>query len=261
MYSTSRKYGEMVAAYLSQSELNRQPQYLNLTKMVLYLMTSLVRAVDVWVTNDEGTAAKKGKKASESGPYQMWEVRRYEAMMQIFNIIQLPLEKLWSTSIAEDSFVNLFCNLAYHMLTQPAMRERRLAEAVFHVFGVAIKQYNHAMAFPVRIIQILESNDSAVSAVAQGMKILAEEYNITTVFNVLMTEFIERLNVASPDLVVSKNFSQFITEVAETCPEITVSNLSQFSEDLLNLEVFCGSTFQIFPFSIETFFAAIHGPQ
>lgn len=237
MYNTTKKYGEMITAYLNRNELNRQVQYMNLTKMVMYLMTSLVREVDKWVVNDNSTAAKKGKKQNESGPYQMWDERRFEALKQIFNIIQLPLEKLWSTSIAEESFVNLFCNLAYHMLSQPSIKEKRVVDAVFQIFGIAIKQYNHAMAFPIKIIQILENNDTAVTAIAHGLKILAEEYNITTVYDVLMKEFVERLNVASPDLTVSKNFSQFLTEVSEICPKMSVTAISNYSEDLLNLEV------------------------
>lgn len=83
--------------------------YLNLTKMLLYLSTGFVRAIDEVVASSGGGGPKTGKKASGAGNMEMeayaWDEKRYKIMLQVFNVFQLPLEKLWSLCIAEESFV------------------------------------------------------------------------------------------------------------------------------------------------------------
>lgn len=82
--------------------------YLNLTKMLLYLSTGFVRAIDEVVAS--GGGSKTGKKASVAGGNMemeayAWDEKRYKMMLQVFNVFQLPLEKLWSLCIAEENFV------------------------------------------------------------------------------------------------------------------------------------------------------------
>lgn len=56
-----------------------------------------------------GAASKGGRKgATGSGAdveAHAWEDKRYKMMLQLFNVFQLPLEKLWSLCIAEENFV------------------------------------------------------------------------------------------------------------------------------------------------------------
>lgn len=134
----------------------------------------------------------------------------------------------------------MVCDLGYRTLTHSSVTEKRVNDTAFHLFGVAIKQYNHAVAFPLRIMEILQRQEKAVSPIARGIQLLADEYGITTVFNGLLKEFVEQLNVPSPDAVVAKNFSLFLLEMAELCPQLVVPELSPDSdicEELLNLEV------------------------
>lgn len=134
----------------------------------------------------------------------------------------------------------MVCDLGYRTLTHPSVKEKRVNDTAFHLFGVAIKQYNHAVAFPLRIMEILQRQENAVSPIAHGIQLLADEYGITTVFNGLLKEFVEQLNVASPDATVAKNFSLFLMEMAELCPQLVMPELSPESdmcEELLNLEV------------------------
>lgn len=83
--------------------------YLNLTKMLLYLSVGMVRAIDgVVMASGSGAAAKAGKKSAGAGmetEAYAWDEKRYKMMLQVFNVFQLPLEKLWSLCIAEESFV------------------------------------------------------------------------------------------------------------------------------------------------------------
>lgn len=108
LYNTGEKYGQMIGDYLKKTELNEPTSYLNLTKMVMYLLVSTVRAIDVAAKNDTNeTGAKKGKKTSvaDAIPKPNWDGKRYQVLVQIFNIMQMPLEKLWNMLIVEEEFI------------------------------------------------------------------------------------------------------------------------------------------------------------
>lgn len=108
LYSTTTKFGTQLDNYLKQKELNRQSSFLNLTKMILYLLTSTVRAIDIVVKNEanDGPGNKKSnKKQSDRTNIYDWNEKRYQVLRQIFNVMYLPLEKLWNESIAEEEFV------------------------------------------------------------------------------------------------------------------------------------------------------------
>lgn len=100
----------MLDAYLKQETLDRQNDFLNLTKMVMYLLVSTVRAVDVFVKNHQAQAStaagRKKKNTDDSLPHFIsYDTKRYEVIIQCCNIMQLPIEKLWNMSIIDEDFV------------------------------------------------------------------------------------------------------------------------------------------------------------
>lgn len=128
------------------------------------------------------------------------------------------------------------CDLAYRTLTHPSIKEDRVNNVVFLILGKAIKSYNHAMAFPVQIVQIMESEEIAVVPIARGVMILNEEFGITSILSHLLNEFIEKLNTTIPSPSTSKHFSMFITEIGEISTTLALQCL-QLSQEILNLEV------------------------
>lgn len=111
LYRTTENLGQMLDAYLKQDTLDRQNDFLNLTKMVMYLMVSTVKEIDTVVKNymaqSNATAGRKNKKnADDQLPhYATYEIKRHEVLVQVCNIMQLPIEKLWNMSIVEEDFV------------------------------------------------------------------------------------------------------------------------------------------------------------
>lgn len=111
LHNTTQKYGVMVDAYLKQAELTQQSSYLNLTKMVLYLLVSTVRAIDIFIRNEMNDAMSNKQKSGKKPTSELlannvdWDDKRYAVLVQVFNIMQLRLEKLWNMSIAEEEFV------------------------------------------------------------------------------------------------------------------------------------------------------------
>lgn len=111
LYRTTENLGQMLDAYLKQEPLNRQNDFLNLIKMTMYLLVSTIKAVDVFVKNNQAqsqpaTGRKNKKNTDDSLPHFInYEKQRYEVLIQVCNIMQLPIEKLWNMSIVDEDFV------------------------------------------------------------------------------------------------------------------------------------------------------------
>lgn len=109
LYRTTENLGQMLNNYLKQETLDRQTDFLNLTKMVIYLLVTTVRAVDVFVKNNltQANAGRKNKKSvDDSLPhYISYETKRFDVLVQVCNFMQLPIEKLWNMSIVDEDFV------------------------------------------------------------------------------------------------------------------------------------------------------------
>lgn len=132
----------------------------------------------------------------------------------------------------------LLCDLGYRTLTHPSIKEKRVNEVAFQIFGIAIKNYNHALAFPLQIGQILERDEIAVVPIARGIQFLHETYGINTVLNVIMKDFIDKVNVPNPSNTTSKHLSMFLGEIEIISPSMSIQLLSDCCDELLDLEVY-----------------------
>jgi len=132
----------------------------------------------------------------------------------------------------------MICDICYRTLELMPQRSdnQHIIDTLFHIFGIAIKRYNHAITFPARTLQILRSTEHAATTVANGILLLHNEYGITTVFSILMKDIIEALTLDTSDTVVSKNFSHFLTEFSGIAPKLMIPHLSKLGEELLGCE-------------------------
>lgn len=112
LYRTTEKLGQMLQAYLKQESLDQQSDYLNLVKMVMYLLVGTVRAIDVFVKNNHsaqnatGRGGKNKKNVDENtSHYATYEAKRFEVLVQVCNFMDWQFEKLFNLSIAEENFI------------------------------------------------------------------------------------------------------------------------------------------------------------
>lgn len=108
IYVTLDKFGQMLSVYLQTNNTSDRNAHLNLTKMILFLSIQLIKSIDT--IKDENASKKnvqKNRQSSSSSDINLADSvdKRFRALVQIYNIIQLPLEKLWNESIAEETFV------------------------------------------------------------------------------------------------------------------------------------------------------------
>lgn len=131
----------------------------------------------------------------------------------------------------------MICDLGYKTLEHQSIKEKRVRDTVFQIFGTAIKRYNHAMSFPVQILQIMRTSEISLAPIAHGINLLYEEFDIKTIFSVLLNELIETLNSDAADSQTSRFLSHFLSELGTVAPKLLVPHLSTLGEELLNLDV------------------------
>jgi condensin complex subunit 1 len=110
-----------------------------------------------------------------------------------------------------------------------------------------IKRYNHAITFPVRILQVLKNHEMSISPIANGIVLLYDEFNIQSVFTVLIKEMIEILSMDAADTQTARFFGTFLMDMAHTAPKLLIPHLSKIGDELLNSEshVLRNSVFQV----------------
>ncbi|XP_037945602.1 condensin complex subunit 1 [Teleopsis dalmanni] len=245
LYLTVDKLGKELSAKLSKDN-NAFPErsnYLTLSKMLLYLFTHTMKRIEVVITNRQRelnvNAVKKRGKHHEAQDHQFdWDKKRGQFLVQMFNILQLPLEKLWMPPVVDSNFVEMITERCYNTISSIPMRadNKNVIDSSFQIIGVAIKRYSHAISFPVQILYILSRTEHTASSIAHGIALLNEECGINTAFSVLIKDITDTLTGESTDTAVSRNFSNFLIELAARSPELMIPHLSNLSEELLNCE-------------------------
>lgn len=240
LYLTLDKLGKHLSKLLEESTLGTDDriEVLNASKMTVYLMINTIKKIDKNVkTILNARLVKKGaRKQDAPEDYETWEEKRTLCLIQLYNFVKLPLEKLWDPPVVEESFVTLFCEVAYRTLEHPSIKSVSIINTVFQILGYAIKRYNHGISFPVYLVQIIESCENAISPIANGIKILYEEFGITTIFSALIESLVDKLSADEADPQKSKLFSQFLTEMTAVAPNLILPHILTLSENLMNAE-------------------------
>ncbi|EDW53379.1 condensin complex subunit 1 [Drosophila sechellia] len=246
LYLTVEKLFQDLQPLLTVSEPMSNQQrnsYLNLTKMTLFLQVSTVKKINNSVQqamrDQQLNVQKKRTKPSEGlDQFPNWEVKRGKFLVQLFNVLQCPLEKLWSPPVAEEDFINLLCDPCYRTIEVLPLRvdNKHVFDTIFQILGTSIKRFNQAMTFPVRILQILRGTEHASHSVAAGILLLHEEYGISSVFSILIKSIVDALRMDSSDSSVSKHFSNFLAEFSNIAPSLIVPHLEKLAEDLLDCQ-------------------------
>lgn len=236
LFKAIDQLGQELAEFLQNSNVSSDERSvkLNTLKMLIYAQISLIKKIDKETfPANEGKVNKK--KNSDDLEFVQWDERRYKALLQLFNITQLPLENLWQPPVAEETFVNLCADLAYRTLEHPSIKNKNVADTAFQILGTLLKRYNHSLVFPVRIFGILKSCEMAVSAIAQGMIVLYEQYAIQTIFKVIMEQILQGLD-DSADTAIVRNISTFLTDLGNIAPTLLMPYIRDIASDVLSLD-------------------------
>lgn len=229
--------GKILAEFLERPDVSvdERNSNLNALKMLIYTQISLVKTVDkdVMVQNDGKNKTKK--QSAEDVEQTKWDDKRYIALLQIFNVLELPLSNLWQPPVAEESFVNLCADLAYRTLEHPTIKNKKVEDTTFQILGTLLKNYNHAFVFPVRILQVLKSCETALPAIANGLVLLHDQYKIKSILKLIIDKVLGELQ-DTPDPALIKNASHFLAELGTVAPNLMMPYIREIGSDFLDLE-------------------------
>nr|XP_045604996.1 condensin complex subunit 1-like [Procambarus clarkii] len=208
--------------------------WLNVLKMTTYLACNLTEAFENNYnkpTTDTLLLGKARKKTARTSDDVMdWEEERNHMLLQIFSVLQYPLQRLWEPPIMEEDFVNLIANCCYKILESPSMnlaRTKPTRDSIFQIIGTLIKKFNHGLGCALKLMQLLQHFEHMVTPAAQGVILLVESFGIKSVVAELVREISK---VDARDLLKDtsglRNFSQFLMEVSDKCPQVVMPSLS-----------------------------------
>ena len=208
---------------------------LNVLKMLVYAMISLVKKIDRDVLTSEGKKQKKPAR-DEADTSEKWEDLRYKALLQLFNILELPLKDLWNPPVAEEDFVNLCADFAYRTIERPSNKTHSAEDTSFQILGILLKNYNHSLVFKTRIFELLKSSEHSAIAVANGVEILFKTYGIQSIMKVIIEQILNGLDGNVSDGPVVKNISCFFSELGRLSPALVMPFIRDIAGEILNLE-------------------------
>ena len=113
-------------------------QWVTITKMIVYLLCQYLQTYETINLAVPGGEIGKGRKAKKKQPDDgcNLEAERNLALVNLYQLIQMPIHKLWSPPVVEQDFVNLVANVCYKILENPVLSHVRMKgtrESVFQV--------------------------------------------------------------------------------------------------------------------------------
>lgn len=124
--------------YFSGQDNEPEKELVTTTKMIVYLLCQILDALEaksVTVPGDMAKARKSKKKQTDIGSDT--ETERNSTLISLYQLIQLPIYKLWTPPVVEQDFVNLVSNLCYKILENPILGHVRMKSTRDSVFQVS----------------------------------------------------------------------------------------------------------------------------
>lgn len=195
---------------------------LNCVKMILYLFTSIMKVKDSKLATENSTKLSLGKKkraggvnVEENGEWS--ENDKHMALVTLFNVLHMPLARLWDPPLAEDNFVSMVAEPCYKTLEEQIIKNKTVRETVFQVIGVLIKKYNHGTSSLIKLVQVLQLVEHAMSPICAGVVQLCREFGLTTFGPQMAREIAEALT--SNGDVETRYCGLFLMELTKELPQ------------------------------------------
>ncbi|GBP60024.1 Condensin complex subunit 1 [Eumeta japonica] len=178
---------------------------------------------------------KKGKKTSEDDEFCGWtESDKQEALLTLHLILQQPLSRLWDPPLAEDNFVSMVAEPCYKALEEQIIKNKAVRETVFQILGVLIKKYNHGTSCLIKLVQVLQIIEHAVSPICAGVVQLTKEFGLGTFGPQMVREIAEALalteeengGTGGTEVGAARNCGQFLLELAKVLPQEMANAIS-----------------------------------
>ncbi|XP_046412431.1 condensin complex subunit 1 [Neodiprion fabricii] len=210
-----------------------KPQLLTITNMLAYLLSSLIRHIEIVVSEESaGGSSKQRKKVSSKTDWELkWYDQIDEILVQIYHWIQLPLEKLWQPPIADGSFIKCISEICYRVLERcKNVKDKSVRESIFQILGTLVKRYNHSISFVIKVVQLVKMCDGLAVYLATGIIEVIEQ----TKYTGIIKEILREVDRATPEEGGTRNIATFLDAITSSKPNLILPAVSNLTDHLAN---------------------------
>ena len=115
-------------------------KWVTITKMITYLLCQFLQTYETINLAVPGADIGKGRKTKKKQIDEGCDLEgeRNYSLTHLYQLVQMPIHKLWSPPVVEQDFVNLVSNLCYKILENPVLSHVRMKGTRESVFQVRI---------------------------------------------------------------------------------------------------------------------------
>lgn len=206
-------------------------KYRNCAKMIFFLDYHFLKVVNsVQATRSAALIKTKDNVGN-------WDDVRTRFLKQFHSFLKHPIAKLFDKNITDNSFIDLFTDSCYRILSSTTgALNRDVEDLVFHVLGLCFKRHMHTASYQSQILNILSQNEHAVPSVVNGLLMLYADYDLKSIFASLVPEFLHILGVQSKNATLTKNFAHFLLELGRKAPGVILPCYDALQQTLMNVD-------------------------
>lgn len=235
-----RVLDERVTTAMDKSEKRRLCNTLKMTMFIFCLLiekfeereqktgTSVQAAAEAAMTKGRGKKAAQKKKSEET--YD-WERHRQKGVNILHKISVLPLQRLFTPPIVEESFINMTTKCCYFIMENASTSKLdSLKHDIFQIIANSVTKHNHSLNFCLKVIQLLQSKDFLFKDLASLVQFMVKNHDQKIIVQELINE-IERVDM-NKDSPGTRAIAEFLREIAERCPDAVQAASSTLLEFL-----------------------------
>lgn len=254
-------------SFYENFQINQRIIYQNKLQMIVFLFLTLS---DIFEADDSSVAidlvsissfnSGRTKKKKIKHKAQVYEKNKYNNLKTIEKILSLNLGRLFEPAHFLNAFINIVTKYIFKLLESGSNLLRNTYTENFNeicsIIGIALDKYNYSTNYCMKIIELLQANESLVGVLSQLVAKNIQNDNDIKIIDVLMQINSIDISILSKDNSAPRAISSFLVELAKLCPKKMYQSMLYLTEFLEKesyvlrngvLEVICNIIIELYP--------------
>lgn len=221
-------------------EAKREAQ--NHLKMSCYVLCHLMQLIEAEVSKpspDVAMGTTKGRKkiVANNMKFLDWASQKIKAVQCLKNLLELPLQCLWSPQPVEGEYINLVADCLFKLIEDASnTKSGDIKDSFITVIGLSIKKHSYGIGCVMKIMQVLQAHEHVSSFLADSLQVFSEKFGVKSIVGDCIRELCRLDSLESAqDCGGIRYVATFLVELSERMPELVTKSAS-FLIDLLNVK-------------------------
>ncbi|KAJ7844392.1 non-SMC mitotic condensation complex subunit 1-domain-containing protein [Mycena olivaceomarginata] len=169
---------------------------------------------------------RSGRAAASKKTEWTWMDQIPATLNLICKVLRLPTQRIWTTTVEKDTFINCLTKPAYHITeSEVYMKQQDIKYSVYKVICLAVKHNGHTLTAQISIIQSLQFSEHLAEPMAECLTILAKEFDYSQLGDEILRE-IASMTFTGQDNKGPRTFSKFLIKFSELAPRLMLKQMS-----------------------------------